>query len=92
MSETFESPLPAAIDELWERRAQLTPQDTDARGPSSPPSTCIDAGKARVAHVDRSSDEVIVDERAKRAILLSFRVLDMVRSQVGDFHTTTGSR
>jgi 2,3,4,5-tetrahydropyridine-2,6-dicarboxylate N-succinyltransferase len=31
------------------------------------------------------SGEVMVDERAKRAILLAFRVLPMVESQVGDF-------
>ncbi len=29
---------------------------------------------------------MVVDERAKRAILLSFKVLGMSRSQVGDFH------
>ncbi len=45
----------------------------------------IDAGQARVAVVDLATDEVVVDERAKRAILLAFRVLPMARSQVGDF-------
>ena len=45
----------------------------------------IDAGQARVAVVDPATDEVVVDERAKRAILLAFRVLPMARSQVGDF-------
>jgi len=45
----------------------------------------IDAGQARVAVVDPATDEVVVDERAKRAILLAFRVLPMARSEVGDF-------
>ena len=45
----------------------------------------IDAGQARVAWPDAASDEIVVDERAKRAILLAFRLLPMVRSQVGDF-------
>jgi 2,3,4,5-tetrahydropyridine-2-carboxylate N-succinyltransferase len=45
----------------------------------------IDAGQARVAVIDPATDEVVVDERAKRAILLAFRVLPMARSQVGDF-------
>ena len=45
----------------------------------------IDAGQARVAVVDPATGEVVVDERAKRAILLAFRVLPMARSQVGDF-------
>ncbi len=45
----------------------------------------IDSGEARVARVDGATGEVLVDERAKRAILLSFRLLPMARSQVGDF-------
>ncbi|WP_424536208.1 2,3,4,5-tetrahydropyridine-2,6-dicarboxylate N-succinyltransferase [Sphaerisporangium viridialbum] len=86
MSETFESPLPATVDELWERRAELSPDDSGARGVIVGAVDMLDTGKARVAFVDHSSGDVIVDERAKRAILLSFRVLGMVRSQVGDFH------
>jgi 2,3,4,5-tetrahydropyridine-2-carboxylate N-succinyltransferase len=45
----------------------------------------IDAGNARVAFVDQQTDEVVVDERAKRAILLAFRLLPMAQSQAGDF-------
>ncbi len=45
----------------------------------------LDGGDARVARVDRDTDAVVVDERAKRAILLSFKVLDMVESSAGDF-------
>ena len=45
----------------------------------------IDAGQARVAFVDPATDQVVVDERAKRAILLAFRLMPMVRSEVGDF-------
>ncbi|WP_214412649.1 2,3,4,5-tetrahydropyridine-2,6-dicarboxylate N-succinyltransferase [Sphaerisporangium fuscum] len=86
MSQTFESPLPAAVDELWERRAELSPDDAEARGVIVGAVDMLDTGKARVAFVDHSTDEVVVDERAKRAILLSFRVLGMVRGQVGDFH------
>jgi 2,3,4,5-tetrahydropyridine-2-carboxylate N-succinyltransferase len=86
MSETFESPLPATVDELWERRDGLSPDDAEARGVIVGAVDMLDTGKARVAFIDHSSGDVIVDERAKRAILLSFRVLGMVRSQVGDFH------
>ncbi|GAA3823164.1 2,3,4,5-tetrahydropyridine-2,6-dicarboxylate N-succinyltransferase [Sphaerisporangium flaviroseum] len=86
MSETFESPLPATVDELWERRADLSPDDGEARGVIVGAVDMLDTGKARVAFIDHSTGEVVVDERAKRAILLSFRVLGMVRSQVGDFH------
>jgi 2,3,4,5-tetrahydropyridine-2-carboxylate N-succinyltransferase len=38
-----------------------------------------------VAWPDPAGDEIVVDERAKRAILLAFRLLPMVASQVGDF-------
>jgi 2,3,4,5-tetrahydropyridine-2-carboxylate N-succinyltransferase len=79
------SPLPAVIDELWERAAELSPSDSAARTAVVGAVDAIDAGTARVAWVSPASDEVLVDERAKRAILLAFRVLPMARSQVGDF-------
>ncbi|MEV5568596.1 2,3,4,5-tetrahydropyridine-2,6-dicarboxylate N-succinyltransferase [Spirillospora sp. NPDC052269] len=85
MTETFTSPISTAVDELWERRADLGPDDTEARAAIVAAVDQIDAGEARVAFVDPATDEVVVDERAKRAILLSFKVLGMVRSQVGDF-------
>jgi 2,3,4,5-tetrahydropyridine-2-carboxylate N-succinyltransferase len=83
MSQT--SPLPAVIDDLWEQRAELTPSDSKARELVVSAVDSIDAGEARVAWVDPVTDGVVVDERAKRAILLAFRVLPMARSQVGDF-------
>ena len=79
------SGLPARIDELWAVRAALTPQDADARAEIVTAVDRIDAGEIRVAWVDPETDQVVVDERAKRAILLAFRVLPMVQSQVGDF-------
>src|SRR5580698_8954058 len=79
------SPLAPAIDDLWEQRAQLTPEDSAARAEVVAAVDEIDAGKARVALVDPRTDEVVVNERAKRAILLAFRLLPMVQSQVGDF-------
>ena len=80
-----ESVLPEVIDELWERRAELSPADEQARAAVVGAVDAGDAGQARVAHVDQLTGEVVVDERAKRAILLAFRVLRMARSQVGDF-------
>jgi 2,3,4,5-tetrahydropyridine-2,6-dicarboxylate N-succinyltransferase len=79
------SPLPVEIDELWERRRELSPDDTDARGVIFSAVDALDAGEARVAQVDPGTGNVLVDERAKRAILLSFAVLGMSQSQVGDF-------
>jgi 2,3,4,5-tetrahydropyridine-2,6-dicarboxylate N-succinyltransferase len=79
------SPLPAVIDELWDQRAELNPSDSKAREAIVGAVDAIDAGQARLAWVDPASDLVLVDERAKRAILLAFKVLPMARSQVGDF-------
>ncbi|CNF11107.1 2%2C3%2C4%2C5-tetrahydropyridine-2%2C6-dicarboxy late N-succinyltransferase [Mycobacterium tuberculosis] len=85
MTETFTSPISGVIDELWERRAGLTPDDADARAAIVAAVDQIDTGEARVARIDPATDDVLVDERAKRAILLSFKVLGMARAQVGDF-------
>jgi 2,3,4,5-tetrahydropyridine-2-carboxylate N-succinyltransferase len=79
------SPLPAAVDELWERRSDLSPDDPDARRTVTEAVDALDRGAARVAWVDSGSDEVVVDERAKRAILLAFKVFDLADSSAGDF-------
>jgi 2,3,4,5-tetrahydropyridine-2-carboxylate N-succinyltransferase len=79
------SPLPAVIEDLWERRGQLTPEDTAARAAVVAAVDALDAGQARVAWPDPATGEIVVDERAKRAILLAFRLLPMLQSQVGDF-------
>ncbi len=79
------SPLPVGIDELWERRGDLGPRDIKAQDLVVAAVDRIDAGECRVAWLDAETDAVVVDERAKRAILLAFRLLPMVQSQVGDF-------
>jgi 2,3,4,5-tetrahydropyridine-2,6-dicarboxylate N-succinyltransferase len=73
------------IDELWERRQDLGTGDSAARGVVTAALDALDAGEARVAWPDAESGEVVVDERAKRAILLAFRVLPMERSEAGGF-------
>jgi 2,3,4,5-tetrahydropyridine-2-carboxylate N-succinyltransferase len=85
-STDLQSPISPVIDELWERRTELSPADTDARNAVIEAIDALDAGTARVAWVGATTDEVVVDERAKRAILLGFKVLDMAESSVGDFH------
>jgi 2,3,4,5-tetrahydropyridine-2-carboxylate N-succinyltransferase len=79
------SPLPDQIDQLWADRAGLTPDHTAAREVIAAAVDQIDSGHVRVAWLDPDSDAVVVDERAKRAILLAFRVQPMVESQFGDF-------
>jgi 2,3,4,5-tetrahydropyridine-2-carboxylate N-succinyltransferase len=85
MDQPFVSPLPAEIDALWERRSELNPNDADARALVVSAVDSLDSGFARVAFVDAATDAVVVDERAKRAILLSFKVLPMEESAAGAF-------
>ncbi|MEO3793617.1 2,3,4,5-tetrahydropyridine-2,6-dicarboxylate N-succinyltransferase [Nonomuraea sp. B10E15] len=77
------SPISPVVDELWERRAELSPADVDARNVVVGAVDLLDKGEARAARL--VGGDVVVDERARRAILLSFTVLGMARSQVGDF-------
>jgi 2,3,4,5-tetrahydropyridine-2,6-dicarboxylate N-succinyltransferase len=79
------SPLPAEIDTLWERRAELGESDRAARDTVTAAVELLDRGTARVAQVEPETDQVVVDERARRAILLSFRVLGMAEQTVGPF-------
>ncbi len=82
---TADSPLDASIDELWDRRGELTPDDRAARAIVLTAVDALDAGEARVAWPCRETGTIMVDERAKRAILLAFRLLPMERSAAGDF-------
>jgi 2,3,4,5-tetrahydropyridine-2,6-dicarboxylate N-succinyltransferase len=79
------SPLPAGIDQLWERRGDLGPGDAEARAVVTAAVDALDAGEARVARQDPATGGISVDERAKRAILLAFRLLPMEPSGAGDF-------
>jgi 2,3,4,5-tetrahydropyridine-2,6-dicarboxylate N-succinyltransferase len=79
------SPLAAGIDQLWDRRGELGPGDAGARAVVTAAVDAIDAGEARVAWPDPATGGIIVDERAKRAILLAFRLLPMEPSGAGDF-------
>ena len=82
---SYISPVDSVIDDLWERRSELTPADEAARKAVTAAVDLLDSGYARAAFIDEATDEVVVDERAKRAILLSFRVLDLTESAVGTF-------
>jgi 2,3,4,5-tetrahydropyridine-2-carboxylate N-succinyltransferase len=82
--ESFVSPLDPVVDELWEQRAALSPEDTEARKTVVAAVDAIDAGQARVA-LAVAGGSVVVDERAKRAILLSFKVLPMAETSAGEF-------
>ena len=79
------STLSPQIDELWQERAGLSPDDSAARAAVIAAVDALDEGTARVAWPDPVTGEIVVDERAKRAILLAFRLLPMQESQAGDF-------
>ncbi|MFN2625827.1 MAG: 2,3,4,5-tetrahydropyridine-2,6-dicarboxylate N-succinyltransferase [Mycobacteriales bacterium] len=79
------SPISAQVDELWARRAELTDADATARATVVAAIDQLDAGAARVAIV-ADSGEVVVDQRAKRAILLAFKLLPMADVTVGPYH------
>jgi 2,3,4,5-tetrahydropyridine-2,6-dicarboxylate N-succinyltransferase len=76
-------PLQATIEELWERRSELSPQ--------SAPTTIatiesvigdLDAGKLRVA--EKIAGEWFTHQWIKKAVLLSFRVRDNRDQEAGD--------
>ncbi len=74
--------LEQKIDELWERREQLSDRDEYVRATVLSVMELLDRGRLRVAEIG-PSDEVIVHEWLKRAIALLFRVCPME-------HTTAG--
>ncbi|HZG94281.1 MAG TPA: 2,3,4,5-tetrahydropyridine-2,6-dicarboxylate N-succinyltransferase [Mycobacteriales bacterium] len=72
------------IDELWQRRSELTDADDDARKVVTEAIDSLDAGEARVAEVG-ADGTVVVHEWAKQSILLSFKVLPMADVTVGPY-------
>jgi 2,3,4,5-tetrahydropyridine-2-carboxylate N-succinyltransferase len=77
--------LQSQIEELWERRAELSPGDGDALAVVRDAVGLLDAGTARVAEVDPATGEVIVHPWLKQAILLLFRLSAMETVEVGPF-------
>ncbi|MFN2608505.1 MAG: 2,3,4,5-tetrahydropyridine-2,6-dicarboxylate N-succinyltransferase, partial [Acidimicrobiales bacterium] len=77
--------LAGQIDELWERRAELGPDDADAKAVVDLAVDLLDRGEARVAEVDAGTGEVVVHAWLKRAILLVFRVSAMQIIELGPF-------
>jgi 2,3,4,5-tetrahydropyridine-2-carboxylate N-succinyltransferase len=76
--------LPANIDDLWERRDELGPEDADASATVRQAIDLLDSGEARVAEVG-GDGEVVVHQWLKRAILLLFRLSAMETTELGPF-------
>ncbi|MDE1467698.1 2,3,4,5-tetrahydropyridine-2,6-dicarboxylate N-succinyltransferase [Aurantiacibacter sp. D1-12] len=67
--------LVSAIEEAWERRAELTPADSDVRRSVDSAIEMLDNGSARVAEPDGNGGWQ-VNQWLKKAVLLSFRLQD----------------
>jgi 2,3,4,5-tetrahydropyridine-2-carboxylate N-succinyltransferase len=76
--------LQATIQELWDRRAELTAGDADALSAVREAIDLLDRGEARVAETD-SNGNVIVHEWLKEAILLFFKLTSIETQEVGPF-------
>ncbi len=77
--------LRSEIEELWERRAELSPDDGDARAVVELAVDLLDRGEARTAEVDEATGEVVVNAWLKQAILLLFRLSAMETIELGPF-------
>ena len=75
-------PLQATIDDLWERRTELTTQSADAIKVIESVIGDLDSGKVRVA--EKINGEWVVNQWAKKAVLLSFRTRDNRVQEAGD--------
>jgi 2,3,4,5-tetrahydropyridine-2-carboxylate N-succinyltransferase len=76
--------LAATIDELWERRTELTPDDADANTAIGEALDLLDTGAARVAELG-ADGEPVVHQWLKHAILLFFRQARMSTTELGPF-------
>jgi 2,3,4,5-tetrahydropyridine-2-carboxylate N-succinyltransferase len=77
--------LQAHIEELWSRASELGPHDTEALATVSEAIDLLDSGAARVAEIDPTTDEVVVHQWLKQAILLLFRLRSMETIETGPF-------
>jgi 2,3,4,5-tetrahydropyridine-2,6-dicarboxylate N-succinyltransferase len=77
--------LQSQIEALWQRAAELDPADSDALAVVTQAIDLLDEGKARVAEVDPVTDEVVVHQWLKQAILLLFRLRSMETIEAGPF-------
>src|ERR1700683_4860894 len=77
--------LPASIEEVWERRGGVSRPDADAAALVEEAIELLDRGEARVAEVDRATDQVVVHEWLKKSILMLFSLRGMEPVELGPF-------
>jgi 2,3,4,5-tetrahydropyridine-2,6-dicarboxylate N-succinyltransferase len=77
--------LQSQIEALWSRSAELGPGDADALAVVTEAIDLLDSGEARVAEIDPATDQVVVHQWLKQAILLLFRLRSMETTELGPF-------
>ena len=77
--------LQQSIVDLWATRRELSPADRVARGIVEEAVNLLDTGEARVAEVDPATDEVVVHEWLRQAIMLLFILSDVSTIEHGPF-------
>jgi 2,3,4,5-tetrahydropyridine-2-carboxylate N-succinyltransferase len=77
--------LESDVHALFGRIAELSPSDRDAAARIGEAIDLLDRGEARVAEIDPGTDEVVVHEWLKEAILCYFRLSAMATTEVGPF-------
>ena len=75
--------LETSIRELWDRRDELSPADTDAVAVVHTAINALDDGSARVAEI--VDGEVVVHDWLKLAVMLLFRLSQMETIELGPF-------
>jgi 2,3,4,5-tetrahydropyridine-2-carboxylate N-succinyltransferase len=76
--------LQATIEELFERRAELSPSDGDAKAAVDEAIDLLDRGEARIASI-AADGSVVVHEWLKKAVLLLFTLAEMATIELGPF-------
>jgi 2,3,4,5-tetrahydropyridine-2-carboxylate N-succinyltransferase len=77
--------LQSQIEALWSRSAELGPGDADALAVVTEAIDLLDSGEARVAEIDPVTDQVVVHQWLKQAILLLFGLRSMETTELGPF-------
>jgi 2,3,4,5-tetrahydropyridine-2-carboxylate N-succinyltransferase len=77
--------LQASIEDLWQNRDSVGPGDAEARAVVHEAIDLLDSGQGRVAEIDPATDQVVVNEWLKQAILLLFRISEMETTELGPF-------
>jgi 2,3,4,5-tetrahydropyridine-2-carboxylate N-succinyltransferase len=76
--------LEGQIQQLWDRRDELSPSDGEAADVVRQAVDLLDTGEGRIAEIG-PDDAVVVHEWLKQAILLAFRVSGMEVTEAGPF-------